>query len=122
MAHILPATAHGSKLPVSKITAKAEGRGEARRIIGSELTALLPFDGMASVPIVIPGMDAATLPSMEVITERNMKLDLLVGEFRDLVIEFSGGDFGTVRYKGRASGVTFSNLHPSGTPPSTAKT
>lgn len=110
MAHTLPHAAHGSKLPVSKAEAKYEGRGDARHIVGTEITALLPFDGMAPVPILIRGLDVATLPSPEVITERNIKLDLLVGDFKDLVIEYSGGDYGAVRYKGRAAGVTFINL------------
>lgn len=110
--HTLPPAAHGSKIAVVKIAQKYEGRGETRHIIGSELTGLLPFDGMAAVPIVIPGLDVTTLPSQEVITERNMRLDLLVGDFQGLVIEFSGGDYGAVRYTGRATGVTFTNLTP----------
>ena len=110
--HTLPPAAHGSKLPVVKIAPKYEGKGEARHIIGSELTGLLSFDGMAAVPIVIPGLDVATLPSQEAVTERNMRLDLLVGDFQGLVIEFSGGDFGTVRYTGRATGVMFTNQTP----------
>lgn len=112
MAHILPFLAHGSKLPVSKTSPRYEGKGDARHIVGSELTVLLPFDGMAQVPIVIPNLDPTTLPAQETITERNMKLDMLIGDFQNLVIEFSGGDFGAVRYKGRATGVTFTNLTP----------
>lgn len=110
--HTLPPAAHGSKLPVVKISPKFEGKGDTRRIIGGELTVLLPFDGMAAVPIVIPGLDVTTLPTQEAITERNMKLDLLVGDFQGLVIEFAGGDYGAVRYTGRATGVTFTNLTP----------
>lgn len=112
MSHILPYAAHGSKVPVAKISPKYEGKGDARRHVGSEFTGLLPFDGMAPVPIVIPGLDSSTLPSQETITERNMKLDMIVGDFQGLVIEFSGGDYGAVRYKGRATGVTFTNLTP----------
>lgn len=116
--HTLPPTAHGSKLPVVKIGPKYEGKGEARRLIGVELAGLLPFDGMAAVPIVIPNLDIATLPTQEAITEHNMRLDLLVGDFQGLVIEFSGGDYGAVRYTGRATGVTFPNLNaPSSTNP-----
>lgn len=114
MSHILPAVAHGDRLPVVKAGPKYEGRGENRRLIGSELTALLPFDNLTAVPIVIPGLDAATLPSPETIGEHNQRLNLLLGKFQGLVIEFSGGDFGTVRYKGRASSVTFENLSMSG--------
>lgn len=112
MAHTLPAAAHGDTLPIVKITPKYEGKGEARHIVGTEATALLPFDNMAQVPIVIPGLDAAALPTPETVTERNMKLDLIMGKFQGLVIEFSGGDFGAVRYKGRATGVTVTNLGP----------
>lgn len=113
MPHILPFAAHGSKLPVVKSAPKYEGRGDARHITGSELTVLLPFDGMASAPISITNLDFSTLPTQETITERNMRLDMLVGEFQDLVIEFSGGDYGAVRYRGRATGVKFINLNPS---------
>lgn len=113
--HTLPPAAHGSKLPVVKISPKYEGKGDTRRVIGAELIGLLPFDGMAAVPIVIPNLEVATLPSQEVITERNMRLDLLVGDFQGLVIEFSGGDFGAVRYTGYAKGVTFPNLTAPGT-------
>lgn len=116
--HTLPQAAHGSKLPVAKIGPKYEGKGDARRLIGVEFAGFLPFDGMAAVPIVIPNLDIATLPSQEVITERNLRLDLLVGDFQGLVIEFSGGDYGAVRYTGRATGVTFPNLNaPSSTNP-----
>lgn len=112
MNHVLPYAAHGSKLPVAKIGPKYEGKGDARHIIGAELCTLLPFDGMAPAPIVIRGLDAATLPTQETITERNMKLDMLVGDFQGLVIEYAGGDFGAIRYSGKATGVTFTNLTP----------
>lgn len=112
MPHTLPYAAHGDTLPIVKISPKYEGRGEARHIVGTEVTAPLPFDNMALAPITIPGLDAATLPTPETVTERNMKLDLLIGKFQGLVIEYSGGDYGSIRYKGRATGVTFTNLTP----------
>lgn len=115
MAHTLPHAAHGDTLPIVKIGSKYEGRGESRHIVGTEVTAILPFDNMALAPIVIPGLDAATLPTSETVTERNMKLDLLMGKFQGLVIEYSGGDFGSIRYKGRATGVTVTNLTATGT-------
>lgn len=108
--HTLPPAAHGPKLPVVRISPKYEGKGDARRLIGVELAGLLPFDGMSAVPIVIPNLDVTTLPSQETITEHNMKLDLLVGDFQGLVIEFSGGDYGAVRYTGYAKGVSFPSL------------
>ena len=117
MAHILPKAAHGDTLPVVKIAPKYEGRGDARHVIGTETTVLLPFDNMAAAPVVIAGLDASTLPSPEIVTERNMKLDLIMARFDGLVIEFSGGDFGAVRYKGTAKGVTFTNMTPSSTAP-----
>ncbi len=117
MAHILPHAAHGDTLPVVKITPKLEGRGDARRTIGAELTALLTFDNLAPVPIVIQGLDASTLPTPEIVAERNARLDLLMARFDGLTIEFSGGDFGAVRYKGTAKGVTFTNMTPSSTAP-----
>ena len=94
MPHTLPAAAHGDTLPIVKIAPKYEGKG----------------DNMAPAPIVIPGLDAATLPTPETVTERNMQLALLMGKFQGLVIEYSGGDYGSIRYKGRATGVTFTNL------------
>lgn len=110
MGHTLPRAAHGDVLPVVKIAPKFEGKGDARHIVGAELMALLTFDNLAPVPIVIQGLDASTLPAPEVVAERNMKLDLLLAKFDGLVIEFSGGDYGAVRYKGSARGVTFTNL------------
>lgn len=109
-AHTLPYAAHGPKLPVAKIEPKFEGKGDARHIVGAEVTTLLPFDGMAPAPIVIRGLDVATLPTQEAITERNLKLDLVVGDFQGLVVQYMGADFGAVRYFGRATGVTFTNL------------
>lgn len=66
-------------------------------------------------PITIPGLDISKLPSPEVVTERNMKLDFLKARFSDLVITFSGGDYGAIRYKGTATGVEFLNLTLAGT-------
>ena len=107
--------AHGDTLAVSKISPKYEGSGEARHIIGAQVTALLLFDNCAQVPITIPGLDISKLPSPEVVTERNMKLDFLKARFSDLVITFSGGDYGAIRYKGTATGVEFLNLTLAGT-------
>lgn len=108
----LPFAAHGDTLAVSKISPKYEGSGEARHIVGTQVTALLLFDNCAQVPITIPGLDASKLPSPEVVTERNMNLNFLKARFTDLVITFSGGDYGAIRYKGTASGVEFLNLTP----------
>lgn len=44
-----------------------------------------------------------------------MKLDFLKARFSDLVITFSGGDYGAIRYKGTATGVEFLNLTLAGT-------
>ena len=109
MSHTLPHAAHGDVLPVVKIAPKFEGKGEARHVIGTELTVLLPFDSLAAAPVVIIGLDAASLPSPEIVAAHNAKLDLLLGKFDGLTIEFSGGDFGAVRYKGSAKGVTFAS-------------
>jgi len=114
MAHTLPSAAHGDTLPIVKISPSYSGKGEARHVVGTKLTVLLPFDAMVSVPVVVLGLDTATLPTPEAVNDRNMRLDLLIGKFQNLVIEFSGGDFGAVRYKGRAAGVTFTNLAPAG--------
>lgn len=46
----LPFAAHGDTLAVSKISPKYEGSGEARHIIGAQVTALLLFDNCAQVP------------------------------------------------------------------------
>lgn len=110
--HVLPPNAHGNRLPVSKIAEKYDGKGDARHVIGAEITVLLPFDNLAPVPIVIEGLDVAALPSAETVNEHNMKLDLLIGDFQGLVIEFAGGDFGAIRYRGRATGVSFPSLAP----------
>lgn len=109
MAHTLPHAAHGDVLPVVKIAPKFEGKGDTRHVIGTELTVLLTFDALAAAPVVIAGLDASALPSPEIVAAHNMKLDLLLGKFDGLTIEFSGGDFGAVRYKGTARGVTFAS-------------
>ncbi len=110
MPSILPAVAHGDTLPVVKIAPKYEGSGTARHIVGSQLTALLLFDNCAPVPITILGLDASTLPSPETVQERNLNLQFLMGKFQNLVITFSGGDYGAIRYKGTATGLEFVNL------------
>lgn len=105
----LPFAAHGDTLPVVKIALKYEGAGDARHIAGTTVTALLLFDNCAQVPITIPGLDASKLPAPEVVTERNMKLDFIKARFTDLVISFSGGDYGAIRYRGTASGIEILN-------------
>lgn len=108
----LPYAAHGDKFPIVKIGDKKEGTGEARHAVGAELTALLLFDNCAPVKFVIPGLDTKTLPDPETVSERNMKMDFFMVRFKDPVIEYSGGDYGAVRYKASASGVEFLNLTP----------
>ena len=110
MASTLPFAAHGDTLAVTKIVPKYEGSGEARHVVGSQVTGLLLFDNCAQVPITIPGLDASKLPGPEVVTERNLKMDFLKARFTDLVITFCGGDYGAIRYKGTASGIEFLNL------------
>lgn len=116
MPSILPRTAHGDTLPVCDVGKAYKGKGEARQEIGSKLTAMLLFDNCAHVPITIPGLDSSKLPSSDIVSERNMKMQFLVARFRDLEITFRGGDYGTVIYSGTASGVEFLNLTPP-TPP-----
>ena len=101
----LPASAHGDILPIVKIVPKYEGRGEARHIVGTQLTALLLFDNCAHAPITILGLDAAKLPSPQMIAEHNMKLDFLKVRFTDLAITYRGGEYGTVIYNGTANGA-----------------
>ena len=108
----LPKAAHGDKFIIVKCGEKKEGTGEARHVVGSELTALLLYDNCAPVKFAIPGLDAKTLPNPETVNERNMKMDFLMARFTDPVIEYSGGDYGAVRYKGTATGVEFLNLTP----------
>lgn len=108
----LPHAAHGDTLPIVKIIPKYEGKGDARHIIGSELTAMLLFDNCKHAPIVIRGLEATKLPTPEVVMERNLKMDFLKARFTDLVITYRGGDFGAVIYNGTASGVEFLNLTP----------
>lgn len=105
----LPFAAHGDTLPIVKITQKQEGSGDARHPVGVIVTGLLPFDACAQVPITILGMDISKLPTPEIVTERNTKLDFFKARFTDLVISFSGGDYGAIRYRGTASGVEILN-------------
>lgn len=114
----LPFAAHGDTLPVVKISTKYEGSGAARHEVGVQFNAMLLFDNCAMVPITIPGLDISKFPSTDVVTQRNMKLQFLVARFQNLTITFSGGDYGSVRYKGTANGVEFLNLtaQPSSTP------
>lgn len=107
-----PFAAHGDTLPVVKIITKYEGIGAARHEVGVQFSALLLFDNCSQVPITIPGLDITKFPSADVVTQRNMKLQFLVARFQNLVITFSGGDYGAIRYKGTASGVEFLNLNP----------
>ena len=112
----LPFAAHGDTLPVIKLDKAYKGKGEARQEIGSKVTAMLLFDNCTHVPITIPSLDISKLPSSEVVSARNQKMQFLVARFRDLEITFRGGDFGTVVYSGTASGVEFLKLNPP-TPP-----
>ena len=112
----LPRTAVGDTLPVVKIERAYRGKGEARQEIGTKVTALLLFDSCAHVPITIPGLDPSKLPSPDLVAERNMKMAFLVARFRDLEINYRGGDFGAVVYTGTASGLEFLNLTPPTSP------
>lgn len=116
----LPFAAHGDTLPVVKISTKYEGSGPARHEAGVQFNALLLFDNCAPVPITIPGLDITRFPTAELVTQRNLKLQFLIARFRDLVITFSGGDYGTVRYKGTATGVELLNLTPAPAHPNNA--
>lgn len=108
----LPYAAHGDTIPVVKVGPKYEGSGEARHLIGAVTDGMLLFDSCAHVPITIRDLDPTSLPSPEFFTERNMKMDFVLARFQNLVITFSGGDYGAIRYKGTASGVEFLNLNP----------
>lgn len=113
---ILPLNAVGDTFPVSKVEKAYKGKGDARQEIGAKVTTmLLPFD-CAPVPITIAGLDVSKLPSPDIVSERNMKMQFLVARFRDLEISFRGGDYGTVIYSGTASGVEFLNLTSPATP------
>lgn len=105
----LPFASHGDTLPLVKIAPKYEGSGDARHVVGTVFTALLLFDNCAQVPITVLGLDASKLPDPEVVTERNMKLNFIQARFTDLVISFSGGDYGAIRYRGTASGIEILN-------------
>ena len=122
MAHTLPSAAHGDSLYITKIEPKYEGRGDARHIIGTEIVVMLLFDHCTPVPIVIRGLDAATLPDDRVVTERNMSKNFLIGRFKDLVITYRGGEYGSVVYSGTASGVEISNLTPPASAAGNSKT
>lgn len=101
---VLPFVAHGDTFAVVQIEPKYEGKGEARRIIGTKFHALLPFDFCARVPITIEGLNPDSFPAPEVVTERNMQLKFLMAKFQNLVISFRGVDtYGTVSYRGTAS-------------------
>ena len=116
MASILPFAAHGDKIPITKIEKAYKGKGENRQEIGTKFDGLLLFDHCAHVPITVLGLDISKMPSPDIVTERNMKMNFLVARFHDLEITFRGGDFGAVIYSGTASGVEFLNLNPP-TPP-----
>jgi hypothetical protein len=112
----LPFIAHGDTLPVVKVDKAYKGQGQARQELGSKVTALLLFDNCAHVPITIPGLDFSKLPSPDVVSSRNGKMQFLLARFRDLEINYRGGDFGTVIYTGTASGLEFLNLNPPTSP------
>ena len=116
MASTLPFAAHGDILPVVKFETAYEGKDAARHEVGVKVTALLLFDNCAAVPIVIKGFDFTQMPTGELVTARNMKLQLLVAKFSNLVITFTGGDFGAIRYKGTASGIEILNLNSAASP------
>lgn len=103
MASTLPHAAHGDELVIAKIEPKSEGKGENRHIIGTQFRALLLFDNCAHANIIVKGLDATKFPAPGVVTERNMKLDFLKIRFTDLVITYSGGDYGAINYRGTAS-------------------
>ena len=110
MAHIMPFAAHGDTLPAVKAEGKMKGRGDDRKCIGAEITVLLTADSCAHVPIVIEGYDMTRLPDRLSFQNHNVKLSFIQAKFKDLVIEFSGGDYGAIRYSGRATNVEFLNL------------
>lgn len=113
---MLPRAAHGDTLPVVRIDPAYKGKGDNRQEIGGKLGGILLFDHCAHVPITVPGLDISKLPSSDIVTERNMKMNFLIARFRDLEITFRSGDFGAVVYTGKASGVEFINLNPPTTP------
>lgn len=119
MASILPHAAHGDTLAAVDIRVKYEGSGPARHVVGTQIDCLLTFDRCARVPITILGLDASTLPGSELVDERNQNLQFLLVRFQNLVITFSGGDYGSIRYKGTATAVEFLNLTPPPTQPRT---
>lgn len=116
MASKLPHAAHGDTLPIIKAEKAYKGKGDAKQEIGSKITAMLLFDNCSNVPITIPGLDISKLPSPDIVTERNMKMQFLIARFRDLEVTYRGGDYGAVVYSGTASGVEFLNLNPPAPP------
>lgn len=108
----IPRAAVGDTLPIVKIDKAYKGKGDARQEIGSKVTAMLLFDNCTHVPITIPGLDSSKLPSPDVVTERNLKMQFLTARFRDLEISFRGGDYGSIVYSGTATGIEFLNLNP----------
>lgn len=105
MASTLPQAAYSNEIVVTKIEPHNEGKNENRHVVGVRFRGLLLFDGCAHVSIVVRGLDPAKFPAPEVVTERNMKLDFLKVRFTDLVITFTAGDYGAIRYTGTASGA-----------------
>lgn len=116
MASFLPREAIGDVLPVTKISPAYKGRGNGRQVVGSKLDGMLLFDNCAHVSITIPGLDSNSLPTPEVVSARNQKMQFLVARFRDLEISFRGGDYGSIIYSGTATGVEFLNLNPPAPP------
>lgn len=113
----LPFASHGDTLPAVRIAPKYKGKGESRSLIGTEILTMLPFDCCAPVPIVIEGLDANKLPSQSIINEHNISLSFMMARFKDLVINYRGGDFGAVVYSGSASSVELLNpAAPQGEP------
>jgi len=110
MAHILPKAAYGETLPIVKAKEKLRGSGDSRRSIGAEYTAMLLFDGLAHVPVVVEGAELKI--SQDTLNEHNLKMEFVMARFSGLTIEFSGGDYGAVNYRGTAKSVEFVNLTP----------
>lgn len=103
----LPFQAHGDTLPVVRVEQAKEGPKDNRQVIGSKLIALLLFDSCAQVPIVIRGLDISQLPAPEVFIQHNLRMNFVMAKFSNLIVSFSGSDFGTIRYSATASGVEF---------------
>lgn len=103
----LPFQAHGDTLPVVRAEHAKEGPKDNRQVIGSKLIALLLFDSCAQVPVVIRGLDVSQLPAPEVFIQHNLRMNFVMAKFSNLVISFTGGDYGNIRYSATASGVEF---------------